>query len=178
MKETLVLALALLGGCQFMGAQSFLGTSRYDMNFAEVDFIYASADSDRSFVQMIPFIAFGQGILPLEWSPTRDNFDRASVGSKARFPIPIPIPFFGGRVSIYLEAGAMVSYYDGESITTPVELEGTAGLGTSVGLGNGWWVDLAARIRKPFGNGYREGKPDHAPHGIKGEVAIGIRKDF
>lgn len=177
MRAVLVLTLALGSGCQFTGAQTLLGTSRHDMNFAEVDFVY-QADTDRSLVQLVPFVAFGQGVLPVEWSPTRDHFERASVGTKARLPVPIPIPFFGGRLVAFVEAGAMVSYYDGESISTPIELEGTAGVGASVDVGKGWWVDLAARIRQPFGNGHREGKPDHAPHGIKGEIAIGIRKDF
>jgi len=177
-RAALVLTLAFFGGCQFMGAQTLFGTSRHDMNFAEVDFVYGNRDDDRSFVQVVPFIAFGQGVLPVEWSPTRDNFQRASVGSKARFPFPVPVPLFGGKLTVFLEAGAMVSYYDGESISTPVELEGVAGTGASFSLGKGWWVDLAARLRQPFGNGHREGRPEHAPHGLAGELVLGVRKDF
>lgn len=163
--------LLVLAGCRLMGTESHLGISEHDMNFGEVGFVLEERDGSR--LQSVPFVLAGAGRLPDEYGPNNDSFQRLSLGNKARVPFPV-----GKKFVVYLEGGAMVSYYEADAIGTPFELEVVAGIGTAVDLGNGWSLDFAVRARHPTGNGNDHDTPEHAPDGTQGEVVFGLKKDF
>ncbi len=171
MRVVLVLLLAL-AACQYKGAESVYGRSNHDVQFGEVDFVLQDADGGA--LQGVPFVVAGQGTLPAEYGDGSESFSRISVGQKARYPIVLR----EGKIYVYLEGGAMVSYYEADAIHTPIEFESVVGIGTQIQFGEGWWVNLAFRARKPMGNGHRHDEPDHAPDGVQSEVVLGVRKDF
>ena len=167
----LLTALAVVGGCRFTGAESHVGFGAHDLAFGEVGAIFEGENGSR--VKAVPFLLAGEGRLPSEFGPERESFSRISVGDKARLPFPL-----NDRFVLYLEGGAMVSYYEADAIGTPFELEVIAGVGAQVELGDGWNLDFAARARHPTGNGNNHDTPEHAPDDTQGEFVFGIKKDF
>jgi hypothetical protein len=163
--------LLVLCSCRYAGAQSMYGRSKDSMNFGEVDVVLMDREGGRTL--MVPFVVVGEGTLPAEYGDN-ESFQRVSAGNKARLPIVLR----DGRVVLYVEAGGMVSYYEGGSIGTPFELEVVGGVGAQVDLGKGWWVDVGARARHPTGNGNDHKEPEHAPHGTAPEFILGVKKDF
>ena len=162
--------LACVLGCRMLGAETHYGVSGNDLNFGEVNLVLEDEDGSR--VQGVPFLLVGQGQLPAEYEG--GSFDRFSLGQKLRLPFRIG----AGRVLLYVEGGAMVSYYQAEAISTPFELEMLGGGGVMVDLGDGWSLDLGARVRHPAGNGNDHDEPTHAPHATEPEFILGVRKDF
>jgi hypothetical protein len=164
--------IILACGCSFKGAQSYYGQAEHDMNFGEMDFILV--EREEGAIELIPFLVYGQGTLPDDYAAGGSRYQRTSIGHKVR----LPVRFQDGKIIVYLEGGAMVSYYDAEEIGTPFEPEAVVGVGTQVRIGKGWSVDLAARVRRPLGNGDRHDEPEHAPHGNQAELVFGLKKDF
>jgi len=164
-----VLACAL--GCRMLGAETHYGVSGNDLNFGEVNLVLEDEAGSR--VQGVPFLLVGHGQLPAQYDGG-ESFDRLSLGQKLRLPIRLA----DGRVTLYIEGGAMVSYYQADAISTPFELEMLGGGGVMVDLGDGWAVDLGARVRHPAGNGNNHDEPTHAPHDTEPEFMLGVRKDF
>jgi len=162
---------ACMFGCRMMGAETHYGVSGNDLNFGEVDVVLEDAEGSR--LQGVPFLLVGQGKLPVAYDGG-ETFDRLSLGQKVR----LPIRFAEGRVAFYVEGGAMVSYYQADAISTPFELEMLGGGGVMLELGDGWSVDLGARIRHPTGNGNNHDEPTHAPHVTAPEFILGVRKNF
>jgi len=172
----LLIALLACTGCRLMGAESNYGFSANDLNFGELGLVLEEREGSR--LQSVPFFLFGQGTLPEEYGDN-ESFQRTSFGDKVRFPVR----FKNGRIVVYAEGGAMVSYYDASSIGTPWELEIMISVGTQIKVGKGWSIDLGARARHPTGNGNdshsdTNDDPVHAPHGTQGEFILGIKKDF
>ncbi|MHC4547716.1 MAG: hypothetical protein ACYTEZ_02980 [Planctomycetota bacterium] len=173
MRVVLALVVLVCVGCRLSGAQTLYGVADNDMNFGELDVILAEREEDNG-VQAVPFLVVGEGTLPEEYGPQRESFQRTSVGQKVRFPARL----FRGRVILYFEGGAMVSYYRADAIGTPWELEFVAGVGSQINLGKGWGLDLGVRARQPAGNGSNHDGPSHAPHDTDAEFVFGLKKDF
>ena len=164
--------LTIVCACQLSGYESHYGRADHEMNFAEVALVLEEDGED--WIQNLPFIVVGQGRLPGEYGPERENYLRASIGHKIRFPFR----FKEGKYIVYVEVGGMASYYEADAIGTPFEPEFMAGIGTQLDLGSGWRIDLAARVRNTMGNGHRHEVPEHAPDDAQLEVVIGVKKDF
>lgn len=162
-------------GCSFSGAQTFYGISNNEQSFAEVDLVLVEKERG-SRIQGVPFVAFGAGRLPVEYGSGAESFQRASIGQKVRYPFY----FLKGKVSVYVEAGGLVTYYSSPTIVEPWDLEVTAGLGSQFNLGNGWGLDLGARVLQPTnnGNGHKDYEHVHSPHGTRAEFVFGLKKDF
>lgn len=172
MRALVASCLVTVCACRFVGTQSVYGVSDHDQQFGEVGFILE--DAEGSSFKSIPFVVAGAGRLPAAYGPGNESYQRLSIGEKLRFPIPI----VKGRATVYLEGGAMVSYYEASAIEVPFEVEAVAGAGIQLDLGGGWWLDFAARAREPLGNGHRHDHPEHAPSDTQMEFAAGVRKDF
>ena len=171
MRACFYVLLGCICACRFGGAESAYGVGNHEMSFAQVEILLEGEDGSR--FATVPFLVAGEGRLPERYGPERERYQRVSVGDKVRIPFEV-----ADGVVVFIEGGGMVSYYEADAIGTPFELELVAGAGTQIRLGKGWWLAFAGRVRRPMGNGDRHDDPEHAPHGVQGEVVLGVKKDF